>query len=67
MSNSRTFTIEEKNDAMEFAYAMGLHRPQMAEQTETAMDFARAMGLRIPAEKPLKRRSRRVLAGIRFA
>lgn len=40
------FTAEDKNEALSFAYSMGLARPVEAEETEGAIDFARAMGLR---------------------
>ena len=39
----RNFTTEEKKKALEFAYSMGLERPE-AEKCED-FDFAHAMGL----------------------
>ena len=40
----RTFTVEEKKSALEFAYSMGLKRPES--RREEDIDFAHAMGLK---------------------
>ena len=47
----REFTIEEKNAALEFAYSMGLTRPEKEKESimvpaNDGMLFAKAMGLR---------------------
>ena len=54
------FTNEEKNAALDFAYAMGLKRPAMEEEaeTESTISFANAMGLRWVLEKNEKRNNK---------
>lgn len=50
---------EEKNAALDFAYAMGLKRPVMEEsETESAISFANAMGLKWILGKAEKRNYR---------
>jgi len=54
------FTAEEKNEALSFAYSMGLARPEREEETCSALDFARSMGLRNESErKPLWKHNNR--------
>lgn len=48
--NNNTFTVEEKENALAFAHAMGLPAKAVTEEENTnALQFAAAMGLRTPA------------------
>ena len=70
MNNS--FTNEDKNAALDFAYAMGLKRPAAQEEPETdsAYSFACAMGLKryLKHEKAdYKSENKRVVTRLRFS
>ncbi len=41
-----TFTATEKDAALDFAYGMGLARPEMDDDRDSALSFAYSMGLR---------------------
>lgn len=52
MKDYNTFTEEERDNALSFAYAMGLSGERYDEEEDTAISFAESMGLRRYEDAP---------------
>ena len=64
--NNSIYTQKNINEALDFAYGMGLKLEKEEPVSENAMDFAYAMGLKQPEVKDAKKAPARRHFSLRF-